>query len=152
MLESYSANKLGFVENRVPADQIVACCAFHPLPPPALGRLSATLPAFVRRLQRTLGLVRDVWASAEADLAHFLVLSKKENVMPLVTIKGIEGVFTAEEKQKAIRAVHDAMVSVEGKNMEGVTWVIFEEVKSGDWSIGGHCLTAADVKKLQAGD
>jgi len=72
--------------------------------------------------------------------------------MPLVTIKGIEGVFTAEEKQKAIRAVHDAMVSVEGKNMESVTWVIFEEVKSGDWSIGGHCLTAADVKKLQAGD
>lgn len=72
--------------------------------------------------------------------------------MPLVTIKGIEGVFTAEEKQKAIRAVHDAMVSVEGKNMEGVTWVIFEEVKSGDWSIGGQCLTAADVKKLQAGD
>ena len=48
-------------------------------------------------------------------------------------------------------AVHDAMVSVEGKNMEGVTWVIFEEVKSGDWSIGGKCLTAADVKKLQAG-
>ncbi len=71
--------------------------------------------------------------------------------MPLVTIKGIEGVFTAEEKQKAIKAVHKAMVEVEGKNMEGVTWVIFEEVKSGDWAIGGNCLTAADVKKIQAG-
>ncbi|GLC97596.1 4-oxalocrotonate tautomerase [Cupriavidus sp. TA19] len=71
--------------------------------------------------------------------------------MPLVTIKGIEGVFSSEEKQKAIRAVHDAMVAVEGKNMEDVTWVIFEEVKSGDWSIGGAPLTAADVKRIQAG-
>lgn len=71
--------------------------------------------------------------------------------MPLVTIKGIEGVFTAEQRQKAIRAVHDAMVSIEGENMAGVTWVIFEEVKSGDWSIGGQCLTAEDVKKIQAG-
>lgn len=71
--------------------------------------------------------------------------------MPLVTIKGIEGVFSSEEKQKAIRAVHEAMVAIEGKNMEEVTWVIFEEVKSGDWSIGGKTLTAADVKKIQAG-
>ena len=71
--------------------------------------------------------------------------------MPLVTIKGIEGVFSAEEKQKAIRAVHDAMVAIEGKNMEEVTWVIFEEVKSGDWSIGGKPLTAEDVKRIQAG-
>ncbi|GLC97595.1 4-oxalocrotonate tautomerase [Cupriavidus sp. TA19] len=71
--------------------------------------------------------------------------------MPLVTIKGIEGVFSSEEKKKAIRAVHDAMVAIEGKNMEDVTWVIFEEVKSGDWSIGGTPLTAADVKRIQAG-
>ncbi|WP_435656635.1 tautomerase family protein [Brucella pituitosa] len=70
--------------------------------------------------------------------------------MPLVTIKGIEGVFNAEQRQQAIKAVHNAMVSVEGPNMAGVTWVIFEEVKSGDWSIGGQCLTAKDVKKIQA--
>lgn len=42
------------------------------------------------------------------------------------------------------------MVSVEGENMRALTWVIFEEVKSGDWGIAGNPVTAQDVLKLQA--
>jgi 4-oxalocrotonate tautomerase len=72
--------------------------------------------------------------------------------MPLVTIKGIEGVFTPEQKAEAIRKVTDAMVSIEGEAMRGITWVVFEEVKSGDWGIGGQPITADHVKKLQSMD
>jgi 4-oxalocrotonate tautomerase len=43
------------------------------------------------------------------------------------------------------------MVSIEGENMRLVTWVVIEEVKSGDWRIGGKTLTTADVKALAAG-
>jgi 4-oxalocrotonate tautomerase len=43
------------------------------------------------------------------------------------------------------------MVSIEGENMRPVTWVIVEEVNSGDWGIGGKSLTTADVKALAAG-
>ena len=43
------------------------------------------------------------------------------------------------------------MVAIEGENMRPVTWVIVEEVKSGDWGIGGKPLTTADVKALAAG-
>jgi 4-oxalocrotonate tautomerase len=43
------------------------------------------------------------------------------------------------------------MVSVEGENMRAVTWVVIEEVKSGEWAIGGKPLTTADVKALAAG-
>ena len=32
-----------------------------------------------------------------------------------------------------------------------MTWVIVEEVKSGDWGIAGNPLTTADVKALAAG-
>lgn len=71
--------------------------------------------------------------------------------MPLVQIKLIEGVFNAEQKQEMIRKVTDAMVSIEGENMRGVTWVVTEEVKSGDWGIGGNCLTTGAVKDLAAG-
>uniref|UniRef100_UPI003C7DB7A8 tautomerase family protein n=1 Tax=Pseudomonas veronii TaxID=76761 RepID=UPI003C7DB7A8 len=71
--------------------------------------------------------------------------------MPLVTIKGIEGVFNDEQKAEVIRKVTDAMVSVEGENMRALTWVIFEEVKSGDWGIAGNPITAQEVLKLQAG-
>lgn len=72
--------------------------------------------------------------------------------MPLVTIKGIEGVFSSEEKAEIIKKITDVMVEVEGENMRPVTWVIFEEVKSGDWGIGGNAITAEKVKKIQSGE
>ena len=71
--------------------------------------------------------------------------------MPLVTIKGIEGVFTDQQKAEVIQKVTDAMVSVEGEKMRALTWVIFEEVKSGDWGIAGEPVTAQDILKLQVG-
>ena len=71
--------------------------------------------------------------------------------MPFVNVKLIEGVFTGDQKQESVRRLTDTMVSIEGENMRGVTWVVVEEVKSGDWGIGGQPLTTADVKKLAAG-
>ncbi|HEX2973156.1 MAG TPA: 4-oxalocrotonate tautomerase family protein [Tepidisphaeraceae bacterium] len=71
--------------------------------------------------------------------------------MPLVTVKLIEGVFTPAQKQEMIRKLTDAMVSIEGENMRSVTSVIIEEVKSGDWGMGGNPLTTGDVKALAAG-
>jgi hypothetical protein len=46
---------------------------------------------------------------------------------------------------------HDTMVSIEGEPMRAVTWVVVEEVKSGDWGIAGNPLTTNDVKALAAG-
>lgn len=43
------------------------------------------------------------------------------------------------------------MVSIEGESMRGVTWVVVEDVKSGDWGIGGRALTTEDVHALAAG-
>jgi 4-oxalocrotonate tautomerase len=70
--------------------------------------------------------------------------------MPLVDIQLIEGVFDKTQKQAMINKVTDAMVSIEGEAMRGVTWVRVLEVASGDWAIGGKPLTTADVKGLQA--
>ena len=39
---------------------------------------------------------------------------------------------------------------IEGENMRSVTWVVIEEVKSGDWGIGGNPLTTTDVHALAA--
>jgi 4-oxalocrotonate tautomerase len=35
--------------------------------------------------------------------------------------------------------------------MRPVTWVIVEEVTSGEWGVGGNPLSTADVKALAAG-
>jgi 4-oxalocrotonate tautomerase len=69
--------------------------------------------------------------------------------MPFVQVKVIEGVFGPEEKGRIVRAVTDAMVSVEGEAMRGVTWVTIEEVASGSWAIGGTPLTTADVTSMR---
>jgi 4-oxalocrotonate tautomerase len=71
--------------------------------------------------------------------------------MPLVNVKVIEGVFSDSQKRDMVEKLTDAMVTVEGENMRGVTWVVIEEVKSGDWGIGGKALTTADVKELASG-
>ena len=71
--------------------------------------------------------------------------------MPFVNVKVIEGVFTPEEKQRMVRRLTDTMVEIEGEHMRPVTWVVVEEVASGDWGIGGNPLSTADVKALAAG-
>ena len=71
--------------------------------------------------------------------------------MPLIDIQLIKGVFTPDQKKTMIGRVTDAIVSVEGEAMRGVTWVRVQEIESGDWAIGGQPLTTADVKKLAAG-
>ena len=37
-------------------------------------------------------------------------------------------------------------MNIESENMRPVTWVVVEEVCSGDWGIGGNPLTTADVQ------
>ena len=71
--------------------------------------------------------------------------------MPFVNVKVIEGVFSEEQKREMIAKLTDTMVEIEGENMRGVTWVVVEEVQSGDWGIGGNALTTADVQALAAG-
>ena len=70
--------------------------------------------------------------------------------MPLINVKIIENVFSPEQKQKIVSKLTDAMVDIEGEAMRAVTWVVVEEVRSGDWGIGGRPLSTADVKALAA--
>ena len=71
--------------------------------------------------------------------------------MPLIQVKLIEEVFTPAQKKEMITRLTDAMVAIEGENMRGVTWVVIEDVRSGEWGIGGKALTTADVRALAAG-
>src|SRR5262245_59604628 len=75
---------------------------------------------------------------------------RERNLMPLVQFKLIEGVFSEAPTREMIRKLTEAMVAVEGESMRPVTWVVIEEVKSGDWGIGGKPLTTDDVKALAA--
>ena len=71
--------------------------------------------------------------------------------MPFVNVKFIEGVFDADQKREIVERLTETMVGIEGENIREVTWVVLEEVRSGDWGMGGKTLSTEDVKALAAG-
>lgn len=66
--------------------------------------------------------------------------------MPLVTINLLERVFSDEQKREMIRKVTDAIVSIEGEAMRGLTWVMIKEIREGNWGIGGQSLANASYR------
>jgi 4-oxalocrotonate tautomerase len=81
----------------------------------------------------------------EASMARPAAL---ESSMTLIEVHLIEKVFTPEQKRQIIEKLTDAMVSIEGENLRGVTWVKISEVTSGDWGVGGQPLTTEAVRAL----
>lgn len=68
--------------------------------------------------------------------------------MPLAQLKGLSGFLSMEQKQDLIRKVTEAIVSVEGEGVRPVTWVIVEDVPSGQWGVGGAPVTTEALKKM----
>ncbi len=58
--------------------------------------------------------------------------------MPLIRVKLIEGAVPSAKKRELIGRLTDAFVSVIGDDIRPITWVLLEEVKNGDWGMGGE--------------
>jgi 4-oxalocrotonate tautomerase len=71
--------------------------------------------------------------------------------MPLIQVKLIEEVFTPAQKKEMITKLTDALVAIEGENLRPFTLVTVEDVRSGDWGVGGKALTTDAVRALAAG-
>ena len=71
--------------------------------------------------------------------------------MPLIQVKVIENVFTPAQKSEMISKLTETMVAIEGENLRPATVVVVEEVRSGDWGIGGRAMTTDAVHALAAG-
>lgn len=69
--------------------------------------------------------------------------------MPLVNIEVIEDVFTPAQKKELIEKVTDALISIEGEALRPYTLVKIDEVKDGNWSVGGKIVTAGEARRLQ---
>ena len=69
--------------------------------------------------------------------------------MPLVNIQVIENVFTPAQKKEMIEKVSEVMISIEGEALRPYTLVKIDEVKDGNWSVGGQIVTATDAQRLR---
>jgi 4-oxalocrotonate tautomerase len=74
--------------------------------------------------------------------------SDEEDDMALIQVKVIEGVFTAPQKLEIVERLSEALIEVAGEGMRRTTWCMVEEVRSGEWGIGGQPLCPDDVRAL----
>jgi len=68
--------------------------------------------------------------------------------MPLIEVKLLEDVFTPLQKQELICRLTDAVVAVQGEKLRGVTWVLVQDVPTGQWGIGGDAVTTEAVHAM----
>jgi 4-oxalocrotonate tautomerase len=76
--------------------------------------------------------------------------TRKEQHVPFIDIKVIEGVFTPEEQRELVERVSEAVIAVEGEALRPVTHTVVTETPSGSWAIGGQAMRAEDVKAKRA--
>lgn len=68
--------------------------------------------------------------------------------MPLVEVKVFEDELTSEQTQQLIQKITNAVTTTISDKLRDHTWVIVNDVKSGNWGIGGKALGLADIKKV----
>jgi 4-oxalocrotonate tautomerase len=71
--------------------------------------------------------------------------------MPIIDVKVMEKVLTTSQKQAVARKITDAFAEVVGEAARPVTWVVIQDVSSGQWTMGGQPVTTEGVKELLAG-
>ena len=71
--------------------------------------------------------------------------------MPFIDVKVMEGVLSAEQKQAIARGVTNVFAEAVGEPARGVTWVVIQDVTSGQWTMGGNLITTDGVKELLHG-
>ena len=68
--------------------------------------------------------------------------------MPIIEVKVMENVLSDTEKQAIAERLTDAFAAVVGEAARPVTWVVIEDVPSGQWTMGGQLVTTAGVREM----
>jgi len=68
--------------------------------------------------------------------------------MPFIDVKVMEGVLSAGQKQAIAQGVTDEFAEAVGEPARGLTWVVIQDVSSGQWTMGGKAVTTEGVKEL----
>jgi 4-oxalocrotonate tautomerase len=64
--------------------------------------------------------------------------------MPIIDVRLVENVFDTEQKRGLVERLTDAVGAI-CPGLRDVTFVTIEEVREGDWGIGGQTITADKV-------
>jgi 4-oxalocrotonate tautomerase len=68
--------------------------------------------------------------------------------MPIIDVKVMENVLTDEEKRALAERFTDAFAEIVGEPARPLTWVVIQDVTSGQWTMGGAPVTTHGVREM----
>jgi 4-oxalocrotonate tautomerase len=70
--------------------------------------------------------------------------------MPYINCRVMEGVLSEDQKSEIAERITETFASVVGEPVRGLTWVIIDDIASGQLTIGGRPLTTEGVHEALA--
>jgi 4-oxalocrotonate tautomerase len=68
--------------------------------------------------------------------------------MPIIEVKVMEKVLSPAEKQAIAEGITEVFAATVGDAARAVTWVVIQDVASGQWTMGGNPVTTDGVLEL----
>jgi 4-oxalocrotonate tautomerase len=62
----------------------------------------------------------------------------------------MEGVLSEDQKAEIAEQITETFASVVGEPVRGLTWVLIDDMSSGQFTIGGRPVTTEGVKEILA--
>lgn len=60
--------------------------------------------------------------------------------MPVAKVYIPEGTLSPEQRREIIKGIHDVINSVEKRPAEGLTYVLINDVPTGNWGVAGRAF------------
>jgi 4-oxalocrotonate tautomerase len=71
--------------------------------------------------------------------------------MPYINCRVMEGVLSEDQKAEIAEQITETFASVVGEPVRGLTWVLIDDMSSGQFTIGGRPVTTEGVREMLAG-
>ncbi len=71
--------------------------------------------------------------------------------MPYINCRVMEGVLSEDHKADIAEQITETFAMVVGEPVRGLTWVVIDDMTSGQFTIGGHPITTERVNDLLPG-
>jgi 4-oxalocrotonate tautomerase len=68
--------------------------------------------------------------------------------MPYVNCRVMEGVLSDDQKADIAEQFTETIVSVVGEPVRGLTWVVIDDIATGELTVGGRPITTEGVKEI----
>jgi 4-oxalocrotonate tautomerase len=70
--------------------------------------------------------------------------------MPYINCRVMEGVLSSDQKAVIAERITETFASVVGEPVRDLTWVVIDDLSSGQLTIGGRPITTDVVKEILA--